>query len=238
MTRSEAAPTSRTSFRAGAVAVSPVLLGIVPFGLVAGVAATEAGLGLAEAVGFSMVVFAGASQLAALDLLGTGAPAWVAIMTAAVINLRMAMYSASIGSYMTDQSARRRWVAAYLLTDQAYALSLARYQQQDRLRAAVDRFWFYLGTALVLWVVWQITTVIGVVVGGQVPDAVPLGFAVPLTFLCLLVPTVTDRPTLAAALVGGGVALAAAPLPANLGMPLGAAAGVAVGYALSRRRAS
>jgi predicted branched-subunit amino acid permease len=242
MTRShtgtETGPTPRASFQAGAVAVSPVLLGIVPFGLVAGVAAVEAGLGLAEAVGFSVVVFAGASQLAALELLGTGAPAWVAIMTAAVINLRMAMYSASIGSYMTDQPTGRRWVASYLLTDQAYALSLARYQQEGGTKPAVDRFWFYLGTALVLWAVWQITTVLGVVVGGAVPEAVPLGFAVPLTFLCLLVPTVTDRPTLAAALVGGGVALAAAPLPANLGMPLGAGTGVLVGYALARRRVS
>ena len=237
-TDTDTAPTPRASFRAGAIAVSPVLLGIVPFGLVAGVAATEAGLGLAEAVGFSVVVFAGASQLAALELLGTGAPAWVAIMTAAVINLRMAMYSASIGSYMTDQSLPRRLVASYLLTDQAYALSLARYQQQGRTRPEVDRFFFYLGTALVLWMVWQITTVLGVVVGGAVPDAVPLGFAVPLTFLCLLVPTVTDRPTLAAALVGGGVALVAAPLPANLGMPLGAGAGVLVGYALVRRKRS
>jgi len=75
-------------------------------------------------------------------------------------------------------------------------------------------------------------------VGDAVPEQVPLGFAVPLTFLCLLVPTVTDRPTVAAAVVGGVVALAAAPLPANLGMPLGAAAGVLVGYALVRRHRS
>jgi 4-azaleucine resistance transporter AzlC len=231
-------PTPSASFRAGAIAVSPVLLGIVPFGLVAGVAATEAGLGLAEAVGFSMGIFAGASQLAALELLGTGAPAWVAIMTAAVINLRMAMYSASIASYMTDQSIARRWVASYLLTDQAYALSVARYQQEGVAKPAVGRFWFLLGTALVVWSVWQITTVLGEVVGGAVPEAVPLGFAVPRTFLVLLVPAVTDRPTLAAALVGGGVALVAAPLPANLGMPLGAVTGVTVGYALVRRRSA
>jgi predicted branched-subunit amino acid permease len=232
-----AAAPPRRSFRAGATAVAPVLLGIVPFGLVAGVAAVEAGLGLAEAVGFSTVVFAGASQLAAIELIGAGAPAWVAIMTAAVINLRMAMYSASLGTYMTDQPLGRRTLAAYLLTDQAYALSVGRYQQEGGPREPVDRWWFYLGTAVVLWTVWQITTVLGVVVGGAVPEQVPLGFAVPLTFLCLLVPSVTDRPTLAAALVGGGVAVAAAPLPANLGMPLGAAAGVLVGYLLSRRTA-
>jgi predicted branched-subunit amino acid permease len=230
-----AAPTPRRSFRAGAAAVAPVLLGVAPFGLVAGVAAVDAGLGLAEAMGFSVVVFAGASQLAAIELIGGGAPAWVAVLTVVVINLRLAMYSASIGSYMTAEPTGRRVLGAYLLTDQAYALSVTRYEAEDP-RTAVDRWWFYLGAALLLWVTWQIATVLGVAVGAAVPEQVPLGFAVPLTFLCLLVPSVTDRPTLAAALVGGGVAVAAAPLPANLGMPLGAVAGVAVGFALSRAR--
>lgn len=238
VSRPTAAPTPRRSFRAGATAVAPVLLGVVPFGLVAGVAAVEAGLGLAEAIGFSTVVFAGASQLAAIELLGAGAPAWVAVMTAAVINLRMAMYSASLGSYMTDQPVGRRAIAAYLLTDQAYALSVTRYRAEEGPGGPVDRWWYYLGAALVLWVSWQLTTILGVLMGGAVPEQVPLGFAVPLTFLGMLVPSVTDRPTLAAALVGGGVAVTAAPLPANLGMPLGAAAGVLVGYALVRTRAA
>lgn len=223
--------------RDGIVAAAPLHLGIVPFALVTGIAAVEAGLTPVQAVGMSVIVFAGASQLAAIDLLGRGAPLVVVVATAIVINLRMAMYSASLGTYMTDQPLGRRTIAAYLLTDQAYAVSVARYQQEGGPREAVDRWWFYLGTAVVLWTAWQITTVLGVVVGGAVPEQVPLGFAVPLTFLCLLVPSVTDRPTLAAALVGGGVAVAAAPLPANLGMPLGAVAGVVVGYLLSRRAA-
>lgn len=225
----------RRSLAAAVTAVAPILLGIVPFGLVAGVAAIDAGLGVAEAVGFSSLVFAGASQLAAIELLGAGAPAWVAIMTATIINLRMIMYSASLATYMTDQSFARRVLGAYLLTDQAYALSVSRYREDVTSPAPVDRWWFYLGTAAVLWIVWQVTTVIGVLVGGAVPEQVPLGFAIPLTFLSLLVPSVTDRPTLAAALVGGGVAVAAAGLPANLGMPLGAAIGVLAGFALTRR---
>lgn len=227
------APTPRASAKAGAIDVAPVLLGIIPFGLVVGVAAVEAGLGLPEAVGFSTLLFAGAAQLAAIELLGAGAPGWVAVMTAVVINLRMAMYSASLGTYLTTEGVGRRALAAYLLTDQAYALSIARYQ--DVRRPPVQRWWYYLGAGGVLWCVWQTTTVLGVVVGDAVPEGVPLGFAVPLTFLCLLVPTVTDRPALAAAVVGGAVAVVGEPLPANLGMPIGAVTGVGAGYVVRLR---
>lgn len=228
-----ASPVARASLRAGAVDVAPVLIGIIPFGLVAGVAAVEAGLGLREAIGFSTGVFAGAAQLAAIDLLGAGAPAGVAILTAVVINLRMAMYSASLATFLSREPVGRRAIAAYLLTDQAYALSVTRYR--DEARPAVQRWWYYLGAALLLWTVWQMMTVIGVVVGDAVPEGVPLGFAVPLVFLALLVPTLTDRAAVVAAVVGGTVAVTADPLPANLGMPLGALSGVAAGYLAYRR---
>jgi 4-azaleucine resistance transporter AzlC len=219
---------------AGARDVAPVLLGIIPFGLFAGVVAVEAGLGLPEAIGFSTILFAGAAQIAAIDLLGGGSPAWVAILTAIVINLRMTMYSASLAVPLAGESRTRRLAAAYVLTDQAYALSVARYA--DGTKPTVQPWWFYVGIGYTLWFVWQICTVLGVLVGASVPDAVPLGFGVPLAFLAILVPSVTDRPTLAAAIVGAGVSVAAAPLPANAGMLLGAVSGVVVGALLARRR--
>lgn len=222
------------SAAAGARDVAPVLLGIIPFGLVAGVVAVEAGLGLPEAVGFSTILFAGAAQIAAIDLLGAGAPAWVAILTAIVINLRMTMYSASLAVPLAGVSRVRRLAAAYVLTDQAYALSVARYA--DPTKPAVNRWWFYVGIGYTLWLVWQICTVLGVLVGASVPDTVPLGFGVPLAFLAMLVPSITDRPTLAAAIVAASVAVLAAPLPANAGMLIGAASGVVVGALLARRR--
>jgi predicted branched-subunit amino acid permease len=223
-----AAPPPGVSLRAGAIDIAPVLLGMIPFALVFGVASVEAGLGLPEALGFSTLVFAGASQLVAVDLLDGGAPAWVVAMTVIVINLRLAMYSASLGTYWVRQPVGRRAIAAYLLTDQVYAVSVARFE--DDAKPSVERWWYYLGAGVVLWTVWQATTVIGVVVGDAVPEGVPLGFAVPLTFLCLLLPAVSGRPALVAALVGGSVAIAAAGLPANLGMPLGALTGVGIGY--------
>lgn len=211
--------------RQGIRDMAPLVLGIAPFGLVAGIAAVEAGLSPVQAVGLSVVVFAGASQLAALELLGVDAPLAVVVVTAVVINLRMVMYSASIAPYFREFAARWKAPFAYILTDQAYALSIARFRRSDP-----DRRAYYLGVAVTLWVVWQIATVAGVVVGTGVPDAWGLEFAVPLVFLALLVPAMEDRTTSMAAAVGGAVALATGGLALNLGLLVGATAGVAAGF--------
>lgn len=212
-------------FRRGVRDVSPLLLGIAPFGLVAGIAAVNAGLDLFQAVAMSVAVFAGASQLAALDLLGKDAPLAVVVATAFVVNVRMLMYSASIAPYFRDLSAKWKAGLAYVLTDQAYALSIANYRS-DR---SVDRVAYYLGAAGTLWAVWQVTTVAGVLLGTGVPDAWGLEFTIPLVFLALLVPAMEDRESSLAAFVGGGVAVAAAGLPLNLGLLVGATAGIAAG---------
>lgn len=218
-------------FSAGMRDMTPLLLGVAPFGLVTGVAAVEAGLDLAQAVALSVVVFAGASQLAALELLGRDAPLAVVVLTATVINLRMLMYSASIAPYLRSASARSRALVAYLLTDPTYALAVARYRSE----ATVDRTGYYLGAGITMWVVWQGATVAGVVLGTGVPEAWGLGFAVPLVFLALLVPAMEDRPSILAGLVGGAVALGGAGLPLNLGLLAGASIGVIAGLSAEAR---
>ena len=216
---------------AGVRDVSPLMLGIVPFALVAGIAAVDAGFGLAEAVGMSVIVFAGASQLAALDLIGGGAPLVVVIGTAVVINLRMVMYSASIAPHFSRYTRGIRAFLAYFLTDLAYAASVAEFgKNDDRSRSR-----YYLGAAVSLWIVWQIGTVVGVVVGTSVPDVWGLTFAVPLVFLALLVPAMKDRPTTAAGVAGGAVAVITAGLPLNLGLLAGAISGITVGLLMEAR---
>jgi 4-azaleucine resistance transporter AzlC len=216
---------SNSDFGEGVRTVAPVLLGVVPFALVAGVAAASAGLSLLEAMGMSVIVFAGASQLAALDLLSQDAPLAVVVVTAAVINLRMMMYSASIAPHFRSVSARWKAVLSYLLTDQAYALSLTRYGEDD----GVDRKWFYLGIAATLWVVWQLGTLAGVLLGAGVPDSWGLEFAVPLVFLAVLVPTLEDRTSVVAGVVAAVIAIAGEGLPLNLGLLVAAAVGITVG---------
>ncbi len=214
--------------RAGAAAVAPMLIGVIPFGLVAGATPAANGFGLWAAVGLSTIVFAGASQLATADVLAGGGSAAVAALAACTINLRMLLYSASLAPHLTAEPLRRRLAAAYLLTDQAYAVSIARWTAPDD--EPDRRLAFYLGGGGLLWVVWQISTVVGALIGSAVPEDLPLDFAVPLVFLVLLVPVVTSRPAAAAALVGGGTAVAAAEAGAGpLSVMAGALAGIAAG---------
>ncbi|MFC4449017.1 AzlC family ABC transporter permease [Halorussus aquaticus] len=218
-------PSPRADFRSGVRVALPILLGIVPFGMVAGVAAVNAGIPAVEAVAMSVVIFAGASQLAAAELVGRNAPAVVVVFTVLVINLRMMMYSASIAPYFQRESARWKGALAYLLTDQAYAVSLLRFENDED----VSRRWYYLGVGGALWVTWQLATVVGIALGASVPDSWRLEFAVPLVFLAVLVPAVTDRATGVAALVGGAVGVAANGLPFNLGLITAAVVGIAAG---------
>jgi predicted branched-subunit amino acid permease len=218
--------TRRQAFVSGVRAVAPIMLGIVPFGLIAGAAAVAAGLTLLDAVGLSVVVFAGASQLAAIGLLGDGAPLAIVVATVLVINLRLVMYSASLAPELLEEPRRWKLLEAYLLTDQAYALAVTRFAEG---LPAADRRWYYLGAASPLWAVWQVCTVVGAVVGARVPGWLPLEFAVPLTFLALLVPAIEDRTTGLAALVGGGVATLGVGLPLNAGLLLGAVLGILAG---------
>ncbi len=209
--------------------VAPLLIGIIPFGLVAGAAAVEAGLRPLQAIGLSVVVFAGASQLAVIDLLGQNAALSIVVITGVVINLRILMYSASIAP--SFQSFRPRWkaITAYVLTDQAYALSISRYAEKEL--SKTERRRYYLTVALTLWIVWQICTIVGIIIGARVPDEWGLGFAVPLVFLSLLVPAAASRPAIAAALVGGVVSTIGTiyNFPLNLGLITGGATGVVAG---------
>lgn len=225
---------ARSELRAGVRAVAPMLIGVIPFGLVAGVTPVANELGIGTAVGLSAFVFAGASQLAAIEVLADGGPAVVAALTAWTINLRMLLYSASLAPYFTHERLGPRMAVAYGLTDQAYALSITRWAPEEpgdqRPSVRRRRLAFYGGAAATLWLCWQASTVAGALVGGAVPDAVPLEFAVPLVFLVLLVPVLDRRPALVAAAVGGGVTVAALELGVGpLSLMAGALSGVAAG---------
>ena len=217
----------RVNFRAGVFDIAPILIGVVPFGLIAGVAAVEAGLDMVTAILSSSVVFAGASQLAAYDLIGRDATVVVIIATILIINSRMMMYSAALSPHFVAAARPSKAAASYLITDQAFAASIVRFGQREE--SVELRLAYYFGAALALWVTWQTSTVVGVVIGAGVPPEWSLDFAVPLVFIALLVPAVTDRGTIVAAVVGAAVAVVAQPLAYNLGLPIAAASGIAAG---------
>ena len=223
--------TTESMWLDGARSVSPILIGVAPFGLIFGVTAANSDVPTLAAWASSFIVFAGAAQLSIIDVLGTGGAAIVAIFTAIVINSRHLMYSADMGRYTSGQPMWRKVAMAYLLTDQAYLISSHRFRDP---RASASFTSFYLGAALTLWITWQITTTAGFLIGASIPESWSLEFAIPLTFLALLVVAVKDKPGLVAAATGGIVALVAIGLSYHLGLVAGALAGVVAGVASER----
>lgn len=211
--------------RAGARDVAPTLPAVLPFGIVVGAAAVDVGLSAIEALGMSVIVFAGASQLAAIALIGAGAPAFVVVITALVINLRHVMYSASLEPRYRDEALGWRASIAYLLVDQVFVMAALKFGADE----SVNRRWYFLGLGLPVWVTWVIGTAAGAVAGTAVPAWLPLDFAVPMVFLALLAPAVESRARAAAALAGGVLAVAGTGLPLNLGLLAGAVGGIAAG---------
>ena len=227
----------RAGFRHGLSKIAPMIPGVIPFGMTAGIAALEAGLDPVFGIAMSVIIFAGAAQLVAAQLIGDGALPLMVVVTALIINLRMLMYSASLAPHLGHVPTHWKATTAYLLTDQAYAVSITQFVHG---RLDGPKQWFYLGAALPLWVVWLFATALGVWLGAAVPPAWQVGFALPLVFLVLLVPVIRDRPSAIAAITGGGIALAAHDAPYHLGLSIGAVAGVTAGViaelALHRRR--
>ena len=217
-------------FLAGTQTVLPVLIGIVPFALIAGMVAVRLGLSPWVASALSVFVFAGAAQLATMQLLYDGAPLLIILITVFFINLRFMMYSASIAPYFRGARAGTRACLAYFLTDQPYVFGLYGFAERDTLSRRIA---FYLGVALPLWSCWQIGTIVGAQAGARLPEAWNLEFAIPLVFLAMIMPAIRDRASIAAAAVGGSVAVAGHGLPWNLGLIMGALAGIAAGVAVA-----
>jgi 4-azaleucine resistance transporter AzlC len=216
----------KAGFFDGVRDVSPLLLAVVPFGLVLGVTAAASVVGGGLGIATSFIIFAGAAQLATVQLLDAGTSLAVVIVTALVVNVRHLMYSAALAPHFSEFPVRSRFLLPYLLTDQAFAVSMLRFETTTD---PVYKRWFFTGAALALWGPWQLSTVAGVALGAQIPESLGLEFAIPLVFLVLLVPVVQTRPGLAAAIVGGVVAVLASDAPYGLGLVIGALAGVVVG---------
>lgn len=223
-----AASDIREGMRAGAAAMAPMLIGVVPFGLVAGTTPAAVGLDWTSALGFSIILFAGASQLAAIDVLSHDGSALLAATVAWTVNLRMLLYSASIAPYLAQEPLRYRLLASYLMVDQNYATAVTRWPRGDD--PPRQRVWFFIGGGLLLWSAWQLATLAGALLGSTLPDELPLDFAVPLVFLVLLIPAINSKPAAVAAVVGGAATVATAEAGAgSLSIVCGAIAGIVGG---------
>jgi 4-azaleucine resistance transporter AzlC len=219
-------------FWAGVRAEIPLLIGVFPFGMIYGALALNAGLSRAASQLMSSIVFAGSSQFITTQLVHEAAPGFVIVLTIAVVNLRHMLYSASLAPYLASLSTRWKILLSYLLTDEAYAPTVIHYEKEG---VQPHAHWFLFGTGLALWSTWQISTAFGIFLGTAIPESWSLDFALPLTFIAMVVPVLKNRPAIAAAVSAGVVALVAYSLPYKLGLILAAIVGIVVGTFLEKQ---
>jgi len=153
-----------------------------------------------------------------------------------IVNLRHALYSASVAPYMQHLPWKWKLSLSYLLTDEAYAVTITHYtlslspaSEKKEPGGRADQHWYFLGAGLALWTSWQLSTAVGIFLGAQVPPSWSLDFTLALTFIALVVPNLKDRPSVAASLSAGLVAIVANSLPYKLGLIAAALTGILVG---------
>lgn len=222
----------RKYFWEGVRAEIPLLIGVFPFGMIYGALALDAGLSTTAAQMMSSMVFAGSAQFITAQLVRDSTPGFVIVLTIAVVNLRHMLYSASLAPYLASVSTRWKMLLSYLLTDEAYAPSIIHYENE-----VIKPFshWFLFGAGAALWINWQISTALGIFLGAAIPDSWSLDFALPLTFIAMVVPVLKNRSAVAAAVSAGCVALATNSLKYGLGLILAALVGIAVGTFLENK---
>jgi len=218
----------KSAFWKGTKDGAPFLIVVGPFAMLFGVLATEAGLTPFETLAFSVVVIAGASQFAALQLMQENAPTVVVLASALAVNLRMAMYSASLTPYIGAAPLWQRALVAYCCVDQSYACSILQFEKEPDM-SVPQRIAYFFGVATPVVPLWYGFTLLGALVGTSIPQAWALDFILPITFLALITPMLRTLAHVTAAVVAIIVALLAAGIPYNLGLIVAGLLGMMAG---------
>lgn len=238
-------------FFKGARAMLPVLVGVIPFAMIYGALALDAGLTPGQSQAMSAIVFAGSAQIVMTQLVKLETPGLVMILTVGIVNLRHVLYSASMAPHLQPLKRGWKWLLAYLLTDEAYVVTAVYYQNSQPLHleradgqgAATAgegggdiRYWFLFGGGSALWLSWQLSTAAGIFLGAVLPTSWSLDFTLALTFIALVVPNLRDRASVAAALAAGLIAVLAFNLPYKLGLMIAMLAGIGLGLWVEGRK--
>lgn len=220
-------------FSKGCLDVAPLLIPVVPFGLIFGVIGIESGLGTTVTFLMSIIIFAGSSQLIFSQLFTGGATTPVIVSSVVIVNSRHLLYSAVIAQYLTKLKLFWKIILSYLLTDQAFIVSQKYFRQQ---RKNKYRHYHLLGSGFTLWFVWQLSTVAGIVLGEVIPKELNLAFAVPLTFISLIIVDIKKIDHLIVAITSGVFAIIFFSLPLRIYIIVAAIAGILVAYGLSHTK--
>lgn len=224
---------TKSAFWKGIRDGSPFVLGAIPFGLVFGVVATKAGLDLFEVMSMCLLVFAGAAQLTALAQMQDSASVFLVLVTALFVNLRSAMYSASLAPHLKHSPWWQRAFAAYLLVDNSYAVAFVEFEDNPK-QGVAAKMAYYLGCAIPVWITWNTAAFFGAYMGQSIPADLALDFAVPIAFIAIVGPMLRTLAHVGAAMTSVIVALALASLPYSLGLFIAAIVAMVAGSEIER----
>ena len=189
-------------FLKGIIDVSPLMIPVVPFGLIFGVLAVDVGFTPIETMCMSLVIFGGASQIVLLQLFSGGASSLVIISSVGAVNSRHLLYGAVVSEHLSDLKLIWKIIISYFLIDQAFARSNEYFKKNKD-----DNKYFHLiGGGATCWIIWQSTTFLGIILGSAIPEELGLSFAIPLTFLALLIDDLRKFINLIVIIVSGFVA--------------------------------
>ena len=222
----------KEEFWRGVQATLPMIVGAIPFGILFGALAINAGLSIAATLGFSLLVYAGSAQFVAAGLVAAGTGTGVIVLTTFFVNLRHALYSVSVGPYIKHLPQRWLLPLGFWLTDETFAAVIGRYRASEQEAAGGrNKHWFQLGSSIAMYSNWQLCTVIGVVAGTRLEGLKEWGLeiAIIVTFIGIVVPLIRRFPMLLCALVAGGCALLFRDLPHQLGLIVASIVGIGAG---------
>lgn len=220
-------------FKMGFSSILPIISGIIPFGAVMGSSFSEAKLSFWQAALMDSVVYAGAAQLATVDLMTLNAAIFVVIATGLIINLRFLLYSAALSPYLQDSPPFIKFICAFCLTDQSYAAMSANHDKFSTNSEAVQ---FYLGTAACMQLTWHASVLAGFVFGNFAPAALSLDYAIPLSFVALLVPTLKSKSHIAVALFSSFISILFYSFPLKTGLMMTALISIGLAWIIIQKK--
>lgn len=228
-------PIDRQAYHEGLRAMAPLGVAISVWGLVTGVAMVNSGLSIPMAILITLTVFAGSAQLAVLPLLATSAPLPIVWVTALLVNLRFVIFAAASRKSFVMLPWQQRMLAGYLNGDLGFALFSRRFAD-DPQRGTPEQWGYFCGGALVNWVAWMGSSIVGILLGGLAPTDWGLELGAYLALLAVVIPMVHRVPVAAGVLVTAAIAVATVHFPMRLGLLLAVLAGVAVAVGVESMR--
>ena len=222
-----------SEFKNGCLQETPLQIGVFPFGIAFGILGIECGLTNLQTILLSSIVFAGVSQIVFAQLISTLTPGFMIIGTVGVVNLRHVLYGISLSEYLKKLSLRWRILLAYLITDEAYAISYKRFSENKKSK---NMHYHLLGSGITLWTSWQISTFLGIFIGHFIPESLNLEFAIPLSFIAIIAVSIKDKPKLLVFAISAIFSIVLKDLPWNLWIIVSAIIAIMCGIFISNYR--